>query len=139
MTSREERYNRLIARLKTSEPTLSDSSVLLADILASAEASAVQKQSDKSVKLLMWVTSVAAIWLMGLFLFQQITPVDTPEKSVPYPVTIRLPDFTSGSESGSLSSELHSLILSKRKRQKERDATYLRLLNQYTNIKKDEQ
>ena len=73
-------YNYLINKLRNTKPELSDAKSLTDNIMIS-----IQKTSETNVKrIVLWtrpVMTVAALFLLGLFIFQQFDETDVPKES----------------------------------------------------------
>lgn len=74
MKNNEQKYSELIIIIREEKPILNDPHALTADIL-----SAVEKLSDKAtvsipLKIISWVSSVACVLLLGVFLLENARP-----------------------------------------------------------------
>lgn len=137
MKTKDQKYNELIRRIKTLKPALDDPGVLTSNIL-----SAVEKLSDKPkinmtfmvLRAVSWVSSIAAVLLLGIFLEGQFTPIVPPTQKTNVS-NYGSYSLTGGDiEEGGTLDKINGIVREKRKLKKERKFFYANIANKYRNF-----
>ncbi len=129
MDNQNEKYNELVSRIKSEGLLLDDSQAMISEIMNCIEEMPDKQKRNRSFSLFYWVSNVAAVLVLGLFVLETSTsiPKQTCEKSVsehiPYSLveTNVREDVTSG--------EINDLLKERRERQKMIQSFYMGIVD----------
>ncbi len=126
MKNDEQKYDTLIARIRNTTPRLSDPQRLTADIMTSVEKLSQPPKPSRALRSITWISSVAALFFMGLFLTEH--SISTPT-SVQHTATLNYISY-------SPTDKAHFVTSVKEKREtRERTKTfYKNMITKYQNL-----
>lgn len=133
MSDKDQKYNELIALIKANKPALDHPEILTSEIMSAVGKLPLKAKSSRSLKFISWVSSVAAVLLVGLFLSERSV------STVPSTQDIHISTYGSSfatevsSENGNTLNMIHDVVKEKREFNKRRESFYVNLIKKSSN------
>lgn len=117
----DEQYNELVGLLKAQQPCLTDPQKLTSDIMAMVNSSPKKSESVGLLRVVAWVSSIAALLLLGLFLYELPNSFDDLNRN-----NAVLPSYVSSMqlENAEPLDQINIIVRLKQERHKERELFY---------------
>ncbi|MDR1091316.1 MAG: hypothetical protein LBL79_09595 [Prevotella sp.] len=125
----EEKYKNIIDQIKGKQPVISDPQKLTAGIMSSIQPDQGKKPCVRFLEILSWASSVAVIFLLGLFITEKPVSAKSPVQ-----VDWKAPDYTSALQfeaNSDTRDNIESIIRFKSERQRKRQFFYSKLAGRY--------
>lgn len=120
MNYKDEKYKKLIDNIKSKKPELDTPQNLTSEILSAIEMLPKKQVPNRYLRIVSWTSSVAAVFLLGLFLSERSTPIASPsQKTYNYPLMSQI-----NIEDVSKIDKLNEIVREKIKLRKERESFY---------------
>jgi hypothetical protein len=132
MKNENEKYEEIVAHIQTLQPIIPDPERLTAKIMQRIEKVPQKKSPNKTLLIVSWTTSIAASFLIGLFLFEQFALPTNPKF-----MSSNLPDIYTHSflhkntKTATTLTDFNDWIRVKTERQKRQQAFYSSVITKY--------
>jgi hypothetical protein len=131
MKDKDRKYNELIGRIKAGKPEPDDSQLLISEILSAIHELEDKPKSFGLLKYISWVSSVAAVLLLGLFLDEICEPIASPVQKLSAS-NYHFPSLIEQDiEEDSLMNEISRIVIERRELQKKRETFYMNIVNKH--------
>ena len=133
MSSENDKYTALIGRIKASQPALSDPQGLVSKTMSRIELLSKKKSPNKVLNIISITSSIAASFLIGLFVFEQFLPMENEEynrSNIRTAPTLSVSYDNIQTKKPATWNEFYDLIRTKQQQQ----AFYTNLINKYKTL-----